>query len=213
MCTTDLARNDSETKDAHETKYSAHLFDVDMALYMGLPGVHTGERVQAAANDWPPDVLFHASYASAVFHHFGVKSIVANIMSIWGKTYYPGGILTAVEAREKRVKDREEARRQRAASEAMERAARRQDRASRSNAPDAAVDTSEFSDASDDEDAYLDDPSHLGNFGGLVLPCFLFPPKMQRALVAKKREIEEAAQLEEVKLKVEQWMDAVNSGD
>ena len=42
-----------------------------------------GNLVRIAAADWPPDVLFHSTYAALVLEEFGVKKTISEMLEAW----------------------------------------------------------------------------------------------------------------------------------
>ncbi len=75
----------------HETRYTVHLFDIENPSILGRIPSGSQVRVPADNVNWPPDVLFDASYASAVFHHFHATGMEDAVMQ-WLKEFYPPSV-------------------------------------------------------------------------------------------------------------------------
>ena len=88
------------------------------------------------ADKWPPDILFHFMYASAVLHYFAPQSMLDSIRKQWRSTFYPRGITSTAQASHQATTDRQatEIERKNEQDRARdERAARRANRTSRAN--------------------------------------------------------------------------------
>jgi len=57
-------------------------------------------RTPANMSRWPPNMLFHAVYASAVVKHFGAA--LEDIVQKWEGSFYPGGPAKAARAGDER---------------------------------------------------------------------------------------------------------------
>ena len=45
--------------------------------------VQSGSMVRIAEDNWPPDVLFHSTYAALVLEQFGVKKTISEMLEAW----------------------------------------------------------------------------------------------------------------------------------
>ncbi|KAF8872747.1 hypothetical protein CPB84DRAFT_1691185 [Gymnopilus junonius] len=79
---------------AGEKRYSAHLFQSDVALnrhvYSDVAHPIFKKLTVRDSTEWPPDILWDAVYASVILNLFGHKNFLDKVNEKWGTTFYEG---------------------------------------------------------------------------------------------------------------------------
>ncbi|KAF8557119.1 hypothetical protein OG21DRAFT_1407751, partial [Imleria badia] len=82
-----------------EKRCITHLFVPDDPEALGDRTLRSGHlfRTPDTADEWPPNILFDAVYASAVLHHFAPRTM-RDTLKQWRSNYYLRGITSAAQA-------------------------------------------------------------------------------------------------------------------
>ncbi len=87
------------TVQPEDQRCTAHLFSPDERDALGNPMLPLGSPLQISdAAEWPPAIPFDAIYADAVIHKFGTQTLKDEVAETWKNIFYPGGIMTVLQA-------------------------------------------------------------------------------------------------------------------